>query len=78
MKFQAPSTFYSSLFNNGLDALAYCQMIFDRQGRPVDFIYLKVNKNFEKFTGLRRATGRKVTEVIPGIATSNPELFEVY
>lgn len=73
-----PETIYKLLFNNALDGLAYCQMIFDEQEHPVDFICLQVNKSFEKFTGLKRVKGKKATELIPGIAVSNPELFEVY
>ena len=42
--------FYKSLFDNMTDGLAYCQMVFDAQGKPTDWIYVKVNKNFEKFT----------------------------
>lgn len=72
------AAFYESLVDNMLDGLAYCQMIFDPQGHPVDFIYLKVSKNFEKLTGLKEPTGKKVTDLIPGITTSNPELFELY
>lgn len=70
--------FYELFFDNSLDGLAYCQMLFDTQGQPIDFIYLEVNKNFEKLTGLRNAAGKKVTELIPEITTSNPELFEIY
>jgi len=69
---------YKSIFDNMLDGLAYCQMIFDGQGNPVDFIYLKVSKNFEELTGLKKAEGKKVTELIPGIRETNPELFEIY
>ena len=69
---------YKFIFDNILDGLAYCQMVFDEQGNPVDWIYIQVNKNFEKLTGLKNAEGKKVTELIPGIKTSNPELFETY
>lgn len=38
-----------------------------------------INKNFEKMTGINEyVIGKKVTESIPGIKKSNPELFEVY
>jgi len=70
--------FYESLFNNLIDGLAYCQMIFDRHQTPVDFIYVRVNKAFETLTGLKGVEGKKITDVIPGINKSNPELFEVY
>ncbi len=69
---------YNSLFDRSLDGIAYCQMIFDTHSRPVDFIYLAVNKNFEPLTGLKDVVGKSVTKLIPGIAISNPELFEIY
>jgi PAS domain S-box-containing protein len=68
---------YRSLFDNMLDGFAYCKMLFE-DGKPQDFIYLHVNEAFEKLTGLKNVVGRKVTEVIPGIRKSNPELFEIY
>jgi len=68
---------YRSLFENMLNGLAYCKMDFE-QGRPQDFIYLDVNRAFETQTGLKNVVGRKVSEVIPGIRESDPEIFEVY
>ncbi len=68
---------YRSLFENMIDGYAHCRMIFEN-GRPQDFIYLNVNRAFEKLTGLKNVIGRKVTGVIPGIRESHPELFEIY
>ncbi len=68
---------YHSLFDNMLDGFAYCKMFFE-DGKPQDFIYLDVNDSFERLTGLKNVIGKKVTEVIPGIRESNPELFEIY
>jgi signal transduction histidine kinase/CheY-like chemotaxis protein len=68
---------YRSLFENMLNGLAYCRMIFE-DNRPMDFVYLAVNKAFEAQTGLKDVAGRKVSEVIPAIRESDPELFEVY
>jgi len=68
---------YRSLFENMPEGLAHCQMFFE-DGKPQDFIYLDVNDSFERLTGLKDVVGKKVTEVIPGIRDSNPELFEVY
>src|SRR3989339_442203 len=78
MTSQTPETFYKSIFENMTDGLAYCQMIFDTQKNPVDWIYIKINKNFEKLTGLKNAKGKKVSKLIPGIGASNPELFKIY
>jgi diguanylate cyclase (GGDEF)-like protein/PAS domain S-box-containing protein len=68
---------YHNLFDNMLNGLAYCRMMFE-QGQPRDFIYLNVNNMFETLTGLRQVVGKKVSEVIPGIRESDPELFELY
>jgi PAS domain S-box-containing protein len=71
---------YYSLFTNMLDGFAYCKMIFDGEGKPVDFVYLEVNDAFERLTGLKKeaVVGKKVTEAIPGIKEANPELFDIY
>jgi PAS domain S-box-containing protein len=68
---------YRSLFENMLNGLAYCRMLFE-DGEPRDFVYLAVNNKFEAQTGLRQVVGKKVSEVIPGIRQSDPQLFEVY
>jgi PAS domain S-box-containing protein len=69
--------YYRSLFDNMLNGYAYCQMLFE-QNRPADFVYLKVNRAFEDLTGLKNVTGKRVSEVIPGIRESDPELLEIY
>ena len=70
---------YSSLFANMIDGFAYCQMIFDEKGKPVDFVYLQINDAFERITGLKRdwLLGKSV-QAIPGTKKANPELFEIY
>jgi PAS domain S-box-containing protein len=71
---------YSSLFSNMMAGLAYCQMIFDEENKPIDFIYLQINNAFERITGLNRSSiiGKKATIAIPGIKDANPELFDIY
>jgi PAS domain S-box-containing protein len=71
---------YRSLFENMIDGFAYCQMIFDKNGKPIDLTYLEINDAFERITGLSRqqVIGRKITEAIPGTEKANPELFEIY
>ena len=66
---------YRSLFENMLNGFAYCQMLFDADGKPCDFVYLAVNKAFEAQTGLKDVTGKKVSEVIPGILEADPQLI---
>lgn len=71
---------YHSLFTNMMNGYAYCEMIFNKANKPVDFEYIAVNDAFEKLTGLKKedVLGRKVTEAIPGIKDSHPELFDIY
>ncbi|VVB73870.1 Methanogenesis regulatory histidine kinase FilI [uncultured archaeon] len=68
---------YRSLFTNMLNGFAYCKVVF-KNGKPDDFVYLDVNENFGKLTGLKDVVGKSVTEVIPGIKRSNPELIQTY
>jgi PAS domain S-box-containing protein len=68
---------YSSLFENMLEGYAYCEMVFEHE-TPADFVYLEINNAFNSLTGLTNVVGKKVTEVIPGIRQTNPELFEIY
>jgi PAS domain S-box-containing protein/putative nucleotidyltransferase with HDIG domain len=68
---------HRSLFDHMLNGLAHCRIVIE-SGRPVDFIYLNVNDNFERLTGLKDVVGRRVSEVIPGIREDDPELIEIY
>ncbi len=71
---------FRSLFENMFDGFAYCKMIFDHEGKPIDFVYLHVNNAFSNLTGIKKSDvlGKKVTEAIPGIKQEHPELFEIY
>ena len=66
------------LFDNMLEGFAYCRMIFDDEGRPSDFLYVDVNPAFDRLTGLSNVVGRRVTEIIPDIKETNPEVFDIY
>jgi len=68
---------FRSLFENMNEGYALCRMLFEN-GAPRDFVYLKVNKAFTALTGLKDVDGKRVSELIPGIQRTNPELFEIY
>ncbi len=70
-------TRYRSLFENMINGVAYCRMVFDGE-QPVDFVYLAVNRAFETLTGLKDVVGKRVSEIIPGIHQSDPELLKIY
>ena len=71
---------YRSLFESMLNGFAYCKILLDENNHPVDFVYLEVNDSFEKLTGLKKedVVGKKVTEAIPTIKDTHPELFDIY
>jgi PAS domain S-box-containing protein len=84
---------YRCLFDHSLNGFALHQIIYDDSKKPVDFMFLQVNRAFETHTGLRaeQCIGRKVTEVLPGIehdpfisiygevaSTGNPVRFEQF
>lgn len=69
---------YRTLFDNMLEGFAYCKMLYDDNGNPEDFIYLKVNQAFDTIIGIKTVTGKRVTEVFPGIREAFPQLFEIY
>jgi PAS domain S-box-containing protein len=68
---------YRLLFKNMQEGLAHCRIIIE-DGKPRDFVHLNVNDSFRKMTGLKDPVGKRVTEILPGIGDSNPELFEVF
>jgi PAS domain S-box-containing protein len=48
---------YRSLFENMLEGFAYCRMLFDDHGHPVDWVYLEVNRAFARLTGIENIVG---------------------
>jgi len=69
---------FRRLFENLPVALVHGKMVYDETGKPDDYIYLETNEAFSDMTGLVNVTGKRVTEVIPGIKGMNPELFEIF
>jgi putative nucleotidyltransferase with HDIG domain len=66
------------LYDTMREGVSYCRMIFDRDGRPMDWVYLQVNPAFERITGMHDVVGRHVWELLPDVGESNRELLEVY
>lgn len=68
---------YHSLIETMLEGYAYCRTVFDKE-KLLDFVYVEVNEAFYALTGMSDVVGKSITELIPGIADLNPELFEIY
>lgn len=56
------------LFDHMNSGFAFHKIVLDKKGKPIDYIFIEINKAFEKLTGLKKKSiiGKKATEVIPG------------
>ncbi|MFA5752699.1 MAG: PAS domain S-box protein [Bacteroidales bacterium] len=61
-------------------AFSHHKIILDENGKPVDYIFLEVNKAFEEMTGLKAAdiTGKKILDVMPHFDNSKFNWIEFY
>ena len=68
---------FHELFEHSALSYVLCEVITDQSGKPVDYVYLEVNKAFENITGLRSAevVGKCVTDIFPVVRKTN--LIEV-
>lgn len=60
---------YRLLFENMTSGFALHEMIYDENGKPVDYRYLEANPAFEKLTGLsaKYMIGKTIKEIVPNI-----------
>jgi len=60
---------YGGLFLHMNDGFAYCKVILDQYGKPVDYIFADANEAYRLLIKLngKPVIGRKVTEVIPSL-----------
>ena len=58
---------YNSLFEEMNTGFAFHKIITDKQGNPIDYVFLKVNPEYERQTGLKAddILGRTALEVLP-------------
>ncbi len=72
------SDLYKSLFDRMNDAVAYCKVVFDGNGNPVDFILLDVNLAFRRLTHVpeKMILGKKATQFLPIISHLSKDWME--
>ncbi len=63
---------YRGLFQRMVDGFAYCQVIFDQNQNPVDYIFCDVNEAYRRLTSLgnKLVLGKKVTELASDLKDS--------
>src|SRR6056297_1306836 len=56
------------------------KVIYDKEGKPVDYSFLSVNPAFERLTGLKKKEllNRRITEVMPKITDGNFDWIDFY
>ena len=56
---------YRVLFDKMLNGFALCKLLTDKEGNPVDYIFLEVNRAFEKINSMKKeeVINKKISEV---------------
>ncbi len=60
---------YRKLFENSLSGIALHEVITDKNGKTVDYVFLEVNDAFEEQTGLKskNIVGKRISEILPDV-----------
>lgn len=58
---------YQALFNSMDEGFCIIEILFDKNGRAYDYIFLEVNSSFGKLLNLEGAEGKKARDVIPNL-----------
>lgn len=71
---------YRVLFKKMMNGFALHEVVVNKKGEPVDFIFLEVNAAFERLTGLKEkdVLGKKVTEVLPEVKNESEDLIALF
>ena len=56
---------YGELFDKMMNGFALCKLLTDKKGNPIDYIFLEVNRTFEKINSMKKkeVINKKVSEV---------------
>jgi PAS domain S-box-containing protein len=66
---------YRTLYDSIDEGFCIIEMMFNAQGKPIDYRFLEINPAFEKQTGLRDALGKTMREIAP---QHEEHWFEIY
>jgi PAS domain S-box-containing protein len=68
---------YRKLFENMPNGFAFCKVLYNEDGVVEDYLYIEINRKFGELLSLENVIGKRATEIIPEIRTSDPEIFSV-
>lgn len=63
------------LFNSIDEGFCIIEMLFDKDGKPFDYLILETNPAFNKHNGLEQGAGKRVSELVPDL---EKWWFEIY
>jgi anti-anti-sigma regulatory factor len=66
---------YRTIFNSMDEAFCIIEMIFDAEGKPVDWLYLESNPAHEEYTRMRNVEGKLISQLA---LKAEKNLFEIY
>ena len=66
---------YRTLFNTMIEGFCIIEVVFDAEGKPVDYRFLEVNPAFETQTGLHDVQGKLMRDLAPD---HEAHWFEIY
>ncbi len=73
-------SFYKEVIEHAAIGYALHRIILDDDGKPVDYQFIDVNREFERMTGLKgdNILNKKVTGVLPGINNDEFDWISIY
>jgi len=71
---------YTKMMTEAPFGAAYHKIILDDKDKPVDYVFLEVNRAFERLTGLKAKDilNKRITEAIPGIEKGEFSWIDFY
>ena len=66
---------YRTLFETMDEGFCVVEMIYDAEGKPVDYRFVEANPAFEKHIGFKNGLGRTIRELVPDY---DAHWFEIY
>ncbi|UTB32454.1 MAG: PAS domain S-box protein [Methanobacterium sp. ERen5] len=69
---------YRSLFENMLEGFLLAKVVVNKEQEPVDWIHIAINQGFKTITEFDDVVGKNVTDLLPDLKDTNPEVFEIF
>jgi len=66
---------YRMLFNSMDEGFCVIEMLYDADGKAIDYRFLEINHAFENQTGLKQAVGKTIREMVPDHDTYWYEIY---